>query len=106
MALERQFHEAYKRLVVNLRSRHLSGVSLDIDPRSIGSLLDFNKPCPLFQAYGWDSQMLPAEHDAYRGERNHRKITSRNPQAQLQGIDSRAIISFTHCLGTAKCHGG
>ncbi len=41
--------------------------------------------------------MVPAERDAYRGERNPRKI--REPgDSQLH--DLRAIISFTHCFGT------
>ncbi|KAK0220934.1 hypothetical protein EDD85DRAFT_960468 [Armillaria nabsnona] len=40
--------------------------------------------------------MVPAERDAYRGERNPRKI--RDPgDSQLH--DLRAIISFTHCFG-------
>ncbi|PBK63263.1 hypothetical protein ARMSODRAFT_963510 [Armillaria solidipes] len=43
--------------------------------------------------------MVPAERDAYRGERNPRKI--RDPRdSQLH--DLRAIISFTHCFGTTE----
>ncbi|SJL10468.1 uncharacterized protein ARMOST_13854 [Armillaria ostoyae] len=43
--------------------------------------------------------MVPTERDAYRGERNPRKI--RDPRnSQLH--DLRSIISFTHCFGTTE----
>ncbi len=59
-----------------------------------------DKPCPLFQVYGWDPQILPAERDAHQGERKPRKIKQDASQAQLQ--DLRTIISFYHLFGTPE----
>ncbi|PBK76175.1 hypothetical protein ARMSODRAFT_950578 [Armillaria solidipes] len=86
MTLERQFHETFKRYWWLIYRGE--------------AIWTYNKPCPVFQTYGWDPQMLPPERDAYRGERKPRKIRDQNWRAQLQ--DLAAIISFTHCFGTAK----
>ncbi|SJL10297.1 uncharacterized protein ARMOST_13681 [Armillaria ostoyae] len=59
-----------------------------------------DEPCPLFQTYGWDPQMLPADRNLYQGERKPRKIKHRTTKAQLQ--DLQAIISFFHAFGTTK----
>ncbi|PBK81395.1 hypothetical protein ARMGADRAFT_1171400 [Armillaria gallica] len=86
MMLESQFHETYDRYWWLI----YRGEALWIH----------NKTCPLFQVYGWDPQIHPAERDAHQGERKPRKIKQDASQAQLQ--DLRAIISFYHLFGTSE----
>ncbi|KAK0219792.1 hypothetical protein EDD85DRAFT_864783 [Armillaria nabsnona] len=86
MMLESQFHETYDRYWWLI----YRGEALWIH----------DKTCPLFQVYGWDPQIHPAERDAHQGERKPRKIKQDASQAQLQ--DLRTIISFYHLFGTPK----
>ncbi|KAK0194481.1 hypothetical protein F5146DRAFT_1185087 [Armillaria mellea] len=83
MALERQFHKTYQRYWWLIYRGE--------------AFWTYNKACPVFRTYEWDPQMVPAERDAYRGERNPRKI--REP-VDSQIHDLRAITSFTHSFRT------
>ncbi|KAK0469034.1 uncharacterized protein EV420DRAFT_1492068 [Desarmillaria tabescens] len=104
MMLECQFHETYDRYWwfiyrgVCILSCAYFGKFLTCDRQE--AFWTHDKPCPLFQVYGWDPQVHPAERDAHQSERKPRKIKQDPSQVQLQ--DLRTIISFYHSFGTSN----